>query len=45
MTRKEFQLKYKISDEMLKKIDWMMKEFKGQQIKVVDTNNGLPRKK
>ena len=42
LTKKEFQKKYNISDEMMMKLEWIMKEFKGQEIKVVDTKKGLP---
>ena len=45
LTKREFQIKHNISDEMMLHLDWIMKEFKGQQIKVIDTINGLPRKK
>ena len=42
MTKKEFQIKHNISDEMMKTLEWLMKEYKGQEIKVVDTKKGLP---
>ena len=42
MTKQEFQIKHNISDEMMKTLEWLMKEYKGQEIKVVDTKKGLP---
>lgn len=44
MTKQEFQIKHNISDEMMKQLEWLMKEFKGKEIKIVDSKNGLPVK-
>lgn len=44
MTKREFQDKYKISDEMMMKLEWLMKEFHGKEIKIVDSKKGLPVK-
>lgn len=44
LTKREFQIKHKISDEMMKKLEWLMKEFHGKEIKIVDSKDGLPRK-
>lgn len=44
MTRREFQIKHNISDEMIKQLEWLMKEFHGKEIKIVDTKKGLPVK-
>lgn len=44
MTKKEFQIKYNISDEMMKNLEWLMKEFHGKEIKFIDSKKGLPIK-
>lgn len=45
MTRKEFQDKYNISDDMMKTLEWLIKAYKGRNIKLVDTVKGLPSRR
>ena len=44
LTKREFQIKYNISDEIMKNLEWLMKEFHGKEIKFIDSKKGLPIK-
>lgn len=44
LTKKEFKKKYNISDEMMLKLEWIIKEFRGKEINFINSFKGLPIK-